>query len=147
MRMRLTVIFIVTAILALPSYGQSKGDWKTVRRIDRGRLITVKVPNKVHCTFVDANDDKLFCDEADSFRLEINRTDIREVRLELTEEDNAFVNRCIGAAIGIGAGAISNAIRPNEGVFEPITGLQGALIVGILFRRAHFVHGRVIYKR
>ena len=145
--MRIRFLVIVTAILAVPSFGQSKGDWNAVRRIDRGRLITVKVPNKVRCTFVDATDEKLFCDEADSFRWEINRNNVREVRLELTDESNAMVNACIGGAAGIAVGAISNAVHPNEGVFEPITSLQGAVIGGIGFRRAHLVHGRIIYKR
>ena len=117
----------------------------------RQGLITVKAQNKIRCEFVDSTDDKLFCDEERPLRptdrLAIDRSDVHEVRLELTEENNAMVNACIGGAIGIAAGAISNAVHRDSTPFDPIIGIPGAVIGGVGFRRAHFVHGRVIYKR
>ena len=151
MRMRLAII-IITALLALPSFGQSKGDWNAVRRIDRGRLITLKAPAKLRCRFVDATDDKLFCDTAGPFytrnSLAIDRNDVLEVRLELADGYNWAVNASIGTVTGVTAGAIANAANPRSGTDARFDlGLIGFLLGGASAHQCHIVHGRIIYRR
>ena len=86
----------MTRILGLPllwavlvgsavAQANTKGSWDAVRRLDRGTSISLKAKRDVKCDFVDATEDKLFCDQIKwlraSDRLVFDRGDIREVRV------------------------------------------------------------------
>ena len=148
--MQTRVIVTLTLLIPALAIAQSRGDWNAVRQIDRGTLITIQAQDKIRCEFVDATNDKLFCDQERPFRSTdrrtIDRNDIREVRLELTEQNNAFVNGCIGGAAGLLAGALTQS-RERPGAVDPILVVAGATVGGVGFHRVHLLHGRVVYRR
>src|SRR5215469_13168252 len=122
MRRHFALLFLIS-IVACPAMAKSKGDWSDVKRIDQDRVISVKTGHRVRCEFFYATDDMLVCNQVHAFypteRLEINRKDIREVRLELTKHTNIQVNCLMGAGAGLHLGVATQSRRPARDL-EPL---------------------------
>ena len=148
-------LLLAVLVTSAVAQGNSKGGWDAVRRLDRGTSISLKAKRDVKCEFVDATEVKLFCDQIKwlraSDRLVFDRVDIRQVRVreDLPDDSNPTANAAIGAALGVGLGAIANAAHPESGTDGRfLFGVMGAVIGGAGFGKVHIVHvNRTIYRR
>ena len=144
------------AVLLFASSGQAQtGDWRAVKNLRYGSTISVEAERHVRCIFRGATDDDLVCGliqhgliRIGPSEITIDRRNVREVRLEHSDEDNAAA----GAAIGAGVGAALGTVKTRNG---SLTRKGGALFIGgiggiighFIGRDVHVLHGKIIYKR
>jgi hypothetical protein len=140
-------------VLALSAQAQS-GDWRALKSLPPDTRISVKIRFRTLCDFQYATDDRLVCERImrgpipfgpDHFSFA--RKQIREVRLEHSDNTNALVGATVGGGIGVVLGAAGkNDTTTREGGALLLGGI-GAIAGGIIGKDFPITHGKVVYKR
>ena len=162
MRHTKTILFLSAFVLLVSTARARTGDWQAVRNLPPGTRISVRshrVFGRDTCFFLHATDDHLVCERALHRRSRIlivlpipsevvhERSRVREVRVEHSEDANTLAGVGIGAGIGaaLGAGVSNGAMTRGPGVILG-SGI-GALVGGTFISKFPIIHGKVIYRR
>ena len=144
------------AVLLFASSAEAQtGDWRAVKNLRYGSTISVEAERRVRCILRGVTDDQLVCERIQRGLIRIfpseitfDRRNVREVRLEHSDDANAAA----GAAIGAGAGAALGSVKTRNGSLTRgggalLVGTIGGLIGWFFGRDFHVLHGKIIYKR
>ena len=145
--------YLLCAVLALTAVcGASDGDWEIVKSLPEGTPISVKAKLRHLCTFQLATDTTLTCrpkiSGTTSWTLSFERKEIRQVRLEHSDDTNELIGFATGGAIGFVMGASGHRPDTSSRLFDGV--VAGALFgfAGRFMNRAlPITHKSVIYKR
>jgi uncharacterized protein YcfJ len=131
--------------------GQSS-DWHLVENLAPGTAISVVMRGRVGCDLVGVTDFELMCDRTIgqfTRRYVFKRADVREVRLELPEDNRSVRGAIVGAAAGgllgiLGGGQLAD---PEGRGYARIYGSPIGAFVGGAIGHAIHRHGYVVYTR
>ena len=145
--------YLLCTVLTLTTFAcASDGDWEIVKSLPEGTPISVKAKLRHLCTFQLATDTTLSCRSKisgpTSFVLSFQRKEIRQVRLEHSDDTNALIGFATGGAIGFAMGASGHRVDASSRLFVGVIG--GALFgfAGRFMNRAlPITHKNVIYRR
>lgn len=136
--------------LASPMLAQT-GDWSLVEQIKPGARVSIQARHGTVCIFENATDEELFC-RLESPRyfnfppeISYDRRDVREVRMEHSDDFHSAVGAGVGFAVGAAVGATHTP--SSRGTVTLIYGAFGALIGQHLGPSVALIHGPVIYHR
>ncbi len=153
MRNRLITCTLAVCFLGECAAAQSAG-WPAVQKIAPGTPISVKTHLRILCVFVEATADTLVCDvhrggviRTGRSTFTFNRNEVREVRLEHSDERNAAVGAVIGGSAGAALGASKTNGTLTRGGAALLLGGIGAIIGGGFGRDFPIFHGEVVYRK
>jgi len=161
MRRTRTIPFLLTPFLLAASALAQTGDWQAVKLLRPGTRISVRSDHlfiRNTCFFLSATDDQLVCERAVHSRQRMivppipaeavyERSRVREVRLERSEDANMMAGAGIGAGIGAALGAGINNGTVTRGGGALLIGGLGALVGGSFGREFPIIHRKVVYRR
>ena len=140
----------ILVALASPLLAQT-GDWSLVEQLRPGARISIHARHRTVCIFENATDEELSC-RLESPRyfnfspeLFFDRRDVREVRIEYSDDFHSAVGTGVGFAVGAATGASNES--SGRGVGALIYGGFGALIGHHAGPLIAIIHGPVIYRR
>ena len=139
----------------MPLEAQSS-DWRSVEELAPGTAISVvakfrRGTGRQGCELARATDRELVCDRHildDVRRLTFAREKVREVRLEIPDDNRMLRGAIIGGAIGslLGALGATRATDPEVRGYAPFYGpIIGVLLGGAIGSHVHR-HGAVVYR-
>ncbi len=137
-------------MFSFPVRAQSS-DWNSVEHLAPATSISVVKRGRQGCEVVQVTDAQLTCDRrigGIDRTLTFERSDVREVRLELPSHNHMIVGAIIGAAVGglIGVAAAAQSSDPETRGYSRAYGIPiGALVGGVVGHSVHG-HGAVIYR-
>jgi hypothetical protein len=157
MRQIMILVSLIGCLVSVSRAQSPVGAWQAVKDLSPGTALTLSVRHlrysEAHCVFLTADDNGLVCEHrwktliaVPPRELRYSRDQVREVRVEHSDDLNAKA----GAIIAGGVGAALGAALPGR----PEERLGGALLLGgigglggyIFGRDFHPLHGKLIYK-
>jgi hypothetical protein len=152
---RLSTLILSVFMFALSTTAPAqKGDWQAVRSLAPGRRISVKAKvghfsPRFTCDFTRATEELLSCyPAAPGFHpMTFERSKVKQVRLEHSDQTNAAVGALVGAGVGAALGASNgNGTTTRGGGAILGAGILG-LIGGCMGPVFPITHGKVVYKK
>jgi hypothetical protein len=156
--MRRRILFPILVLVIFISSAQAQiGGWQNVENLTAGTVIAVQTEYRptARCTFEHATERTLFCALVHRARflgpqeVILDRSEIRQIMLEVTNQRNMAKGILIGAGIGATIGAIPD---PDHSGYTRLGGALllgaiGAAIGGVVGKNHSSNHYRVIYRQ
>lgn len=148
---RISCSLMIVLPLSLGAQAQS-GDWIRVQNLAPGTPISVKAKLRHLCTFEGATNTMLVCGPKltgpSTLTLSFERKEVRQVRLEHSDDTNALIGLGTGSAIGFAIGASGHRVDTSARLVGGVVGgAVGAFAGRFMNRSIPITHKNVIYKR
>lgn len=148
---KLLAIIAGLCSILVSAVGQTN-DWRFVESLAPGTPISVVKRVRSACDFVNANNGELTCERAlagRARRLVFERAQVREVRLEVPEQNHLIEGAVVGAIMGglLGCLGGNQLADPEARGYARLYGIPIGAFVGRVAGQKIHRHGAVVYRR